>query len=98
MIIAAFKYKVNPAFQEEFDKLYAFASGHVGVIDGYDGHEVFNGEDGHKMLIVRFKTKESFLVWDEHPEHKKYKERGKSELFLSFDVSVGEVFERHTKI
>jgi heme-degrading monooxygenase HmoA len=97
MIIAAFKYKVNPAFAEEFDYLYSYALKHVGIIDGYDGHEVFEGKNGEQMLVVRFKDKDSFIAWDEHPEHKKYKERGKTEIFLSYDVSVGEVFERHTK-
>jgi len=49
------------------------------------------------MLVVYFRDKESFLIWDEHPEHKKYKERGKTEIFESYDVSVGEIFERHIK-
>ena len=43
MIVAAFKYKVNPKFQEEFERLYGFARKHVGMIDGYEGHEVFSG-------------------------------------------------------
>lgn len=97
MIVAAFKYKVNPAFQEEFERLYGYAQKHVSAIEGYDKHEVYNGEDGHHMLVVYFRDKASFLVWDEHPEHKKYKERGKMEIFESYDVSVGEVFERHAK-
>lgn len=97
MIVAAFKYKVNTAFQEEFDRLYGYAAGHVSKIDGYEGHEVFSGENGHHMLVVYFRDKVSFLIWDEHPEHKKYKERGKTEIFESYDVSVGEIFERHIK-
>ena len=97
MIVAAFKYKVNLEFQEEFERLYSYARKHVSMIEGYDGHEVYNGENGYHMLVVYFKDKASFLLWDEHPEHKKYKERGKIEIFESYDVSVGEVFERHTK-
>ncbi|NYJ28086.1 antibiotic biosynthesis monooxygenase [Allomuricauda sp. ARW1Y1] len=97
MIVAAFKYKVNPEFQEEFDRLYGYAAQHVAAIEGYDKHEVYDGENGHHMLVVYFKDRESFEVWDTHPEHKKYKERGKTEIFESYDVSVGEVFERHIK-
>lgn len=97
MIIGVFKYKVNPEFQKEFEYLYGHANKYLDIIDGYQGHTVYDGEDGHHMLVVEFRDKESFLVWDEHPEHKKYKERGKKEIFLSYDVSVGEVFERHTK-
>lgn len=97
MIIAAFKYKVNPAFQAEFEHLYSFAQKHVAMIEGYDGHEVFVGDDRNHMLVVKFKDRASFEIWDEHPEHKKYKERGKKEIFLSYDVAVGEVFEHHVK-
>lgn len=97
MIVGVFKHKVNPKFQEEFNYLYGHAQKHVSMIEGYISHEVFIGDDGHNMLVVYFKDKESFLIWDEHPEHKKYKERGKTEIFESYDVSVGEVFERHVK-
>ena len=96
-IVAAFKYKVNPAFQKEFEYLYSHAKKYVQAIDGHEGHEVFTGEDGQHMLVVHFRDKESFLAWDEHPEHKKYKEEGKNEIFLNYDVSVGEIFERHIK-
>lgn len=47
MIVAAFKFKVNPEFQEEFDTLYGHANKHVAKIEGYEGHEVFSGQDGH---------------------------------------------------
>lgn len=96
-ILAAFKYKVNPEFQKEFEYLYSHAQKYVGAIDGYEGHEVYVGENRHHMLVVYFRDKDSFLIWDDHPEHKKYKERGKKEIFLSYDVSVGEIFERHIK-
>ncbi len=97
MIVGVFKYKINPKFQEEFDYLYGHATKYLDAIKGYDGHVTYDGEDGEKMLVVHFKDKESFLVWDEHPEHKKYKERGKKDIFEYYDVSVGEIFERHIK-
>lgn len=48
-IVAAFKYKVNPAFQKEFEYLYSHAKKYVQAIDGHEGHEVFTGEDGQHM-------------------------------------------------
>jgi heme-degrading monooxygenase HmoA len=97
MIVGVFKFKVNPSFQEEFEYLYGHAAKYVGQIDGYLGHTVYDGENGEKVLIVEFRDRNSFEVWDKHPEHKKYKERGKKEIFESYDVSVGEVFEKSTK-
>lgn len=57
MIVAAFKYKVNPKFQEEFERLYGFARKHVGMIDGYEGHEVFSEKMGIICLLSTSKTK-----------------------------------------
>ncbi len=60
-------------------------------------HERFTSVNGDDVLIVEFLTKEAFLAWDTHPEHKKAKMLGKEYIFESCDVKVGEVFERHTK-
>ncbi len=57
----------------------------------------FSSPNGEDVLIVEFLTREAFDAWDKHPEHKKAKMLGKDYIFESYDVKVGEVFERHTK-
>ncbi len=97
MIVGVFKYRVNPDFQEEFENLYGQMAGHIAKIKGYNGHKVYQGDDGENVLVVEFEDDAAFEAWDTHMEHKKAKERGKAEVFDAYDVSVGRVFERHVK-
>ena len=97
MIIAIFRSRVAKEHGGEFGRRYAEMSALVEAIPGYGSHERFSSPNGEDVLIVEFLTREAFDAWDKHPEHKKAKMLGKDYIFDSFDVKVGEVFERHTK-
>ena len=97
MVIAIFRSRVAKEHVEEFERRYAEMSELVEAIPGYGTHERFTSVNGDDVLIVELLTKEAFLAWDTHPEHKKAKMLGKEYIFESYDVKVGEVFERHTK-
>ena len=97
MIIAVFRSRVAKEHGGEFERRYAEMSALVEAIPGYRSHESFSSANGENVLIVEFLTREAFDAWDKHPEHKKAKMLGKDYIFDSFDVKVGEVFERHTK-
>ncbi len=97
MVVGVFKSVVNPARKEEFEGLYDEMSGHIGKLKGYLGHKRFFAEDGEGVVVVEFENDEAFLAWDEHIEHKRVKTIGKTEdIFLSYDVKVGTVFEHHS--
>lgn len=97
MIIAFFRSRVAKEHGGEFERRYAEMSALVEAIPGYGSHERFSSPNGEDVLIVEFLTREAFDAWDKHPEHKKAKMLGKDYIFESYDVKVGEVFERHTK-
>jgi heme-degrading monooxygenase HmoA len=98
MIIAVFRSTVAPRHQAEFATRYAEMSKLVAKIPGYRGHQnLFDEEKQENVVIVEFETEEAFDAWDRHPEHKKAKMLGKEYIFDAYDVSVGRVFERHTK-
>ncbi len=97
MVIAIFRSRVAKEHVEEFKRRYAEMSALIEAIPGYGSHESFSSTNGEDVLVVEFLTREAFEAWDTHPEHKKAKMLGKDYIFDSFDVKVGEVFERHTK-
>lgn len=97
MIIAVFRNRVNPDTEEEFDRLYQEMSAHIAKVPGYISHKSFYADDGERVVIAEFTDKEALERWDTHPEHKKAKERGKQDIFDTYDVAVADVFERHTK-
>jgi len=97
MVIAIFRSRVAKQHVEEFERRYSEMSALVAAIPGYGTHERFTSANGEDVLVVEFLTREAFEAWDKHPEHKKAKMLGKEYIFESYDVKVGEVFERHTK-
>jgi malic enzyme len=62
MIIGVFKYVVNEAFREEFDRLYDEMAGHVAQIEGYEGHKIYSGSDGENVVIVEFSDIDAWLI------------------------------------
>ena len=95
--VEVFRHRVNPDFQGEFDDLYSRMVTAVKGLGGYIGHKVFTAEDGEKVLIGYFEDFDAIEAWDVHPEHKYAKERGKTDVFLEYDVIVAEVVEHHAK-
>ena len=95
MHVEVFRHRVDPAFQGEFDDLYARMVTVVRGLKGYISHKVFTAEDGEKVLIGYFEDFETVEEWDRHSEHKYAKERGKTDVFLEYDVVVAEVVEHH---
>lgn len=99
MVVGVFKSRVNPNRVEEFEMLYAKMGEHISKIEGYIGHKRYSAEDGEAVVVVEFETQEAFLAWDTHVEHKKVKQLGKNEdIFLTYDVTVGTVFEQSKKV
>lgn len=96
-IIGVFRSRVASGFEEEFGALYEEMSGHIAKIPGYHGHKVFTADDGEALVFVEFDGEVSFEAWDEHPNHKRAKERGKLEVFSEYDAIAATVFERHKK-
>lgn len=96
-IIGVFTSRVAPGFEAEFETLYKEMSGHIAKIPGYRGHKVFKADDGEGLVLVEFDGEASFESWDEHPDHKRAKERGKLEVFSEYDAMAATVFERHKK-
>lgn len=93
--VEVFRHRINPDFKGEFDELYARMVTVVSGLKGYISHKVFTADDGEKVLIGYFENFEAVEEWDAHPEHKYAKERGKTDIFLEYDVVVAEVVEHH---
>jgi len=96
-IIAVFRMYAAQASFDEFEQLYGEMSGIVAAMPGYVSHKVFVADDGERVVVAEWESKDAFLNWDTHPDHKRAKELGKQYLFDSYDVVVADIFERHVK-
>ena len=90
MIMVIFEFKVRPGKQEAY---FAFAEAmqtEVEKIDGFLGVERFQScVDSNKFVSVsRWRDEAAVAAWRAQPDHRTAQERGKNEIFESFELRV----------
>jgi heme-degrading monooxygenase HmoA len=74
-----------------FERMLELVSG----MDGFRGIEGFTGEDGSELALAHFDSDEAVQAWKQHPEHLKTQERGRTEFFTAYEITVAEVFRHY---
>ncbi len=97
MTIAVFRQYVAPEYQAENERRYGEMHARVQESPGYRSHKLFSADDGETVVIAEFDDLDSVEIWGENPDHKMAQEAGKSHVYISYDVAVCEVVERHVK-
>ena len=77
-------------YEAAFERMLALVS----EIPGFVGIEGYRGEDGSELAVARFETSEAIAAWRDQPEHAATRERGRSEFFESYDITIATV-KRH---
>lgn len=67
-------------------RMYALGS----VMPGFVSYKDFAASDGESLTLVEFETAEQLLAWRNHPEHLAVQERGRTEMFSSYHITVCE--------
>ncbi len=89
MVIVLFEAKLRedvdqPEHDRTFERMVEVVSGMPGFIS-VDGYSRVGGGD---LAVVRFESEEALLAWKNHPEHVAAQQRGRSEFFDSYRVTV----------
>jgi heme-degrading monooxygenase HmoA len=77
-------------YEAAFERMLALVS----EIPGFVGIEGYGGEDGSELAVARFENPEAIAAWRDQPEHAATRERGRSEFFESYDITIATV-NRH---
>jgi len=87
--IVLFRIQTRPdldaaAYEDAFEEMLAL----VAEIPGFVGLEAFTGEDGSELAVARFETDEALAAWRVLPAHRRMQERGRSEFFATYTITV----------
>jgi heme-degrading monooxygenase HmoA len=77
-------------YEAAFERMLALVSEIPGFVD-IEGYE---GEDGSELAVARFENPEAIAAWRDQAEHAATRERGRSEFFESYDITIATV-NRH---
>ena len=89
MVIVLFEAKLREDVDQAehdrtFDRMLELASAMPGFIS-VNGYSALGGGD---LAVVRFESEETLRAWKNHPEHVAAQQRGRSEFFDSYHVTV----------
>lgn len=95
MVVVLFHIKVRQNIDEaEYQRASEYMVELVSSVPGFVSIDGFTGEDGSELAIARFDSDDAVTAWKQHPEHVRMQERGRTEFFDAYDITVAEV-SRH---
>jgi heme-degrading monooxygenase HmoA len=55
---------------------------------GFVDIQAYAGEDGSELAVARFESADAIARWRDEPAHVATRERGHSEFFDSYDITI----------
>jgi heme-degrading monooxygenase HmoA len=84
-----FRTKLRPdADRAAFETLEKRMAELVDDIPGFLGIKSYVADDGDRISIARFASRESLLAWRDHPEHVLAQRAGRERFYSAYDVRV----------
>jgi heme-degrading monooxygenase HmoA len=62
----------------------------VSAMPGFISYKAYTAEDGERIAVVRFESREALEAWRTHPEHRATQERARREWFDTYWVQASE--------
>jgi heme-degrading monooxygenase HmoA len=90
-IVTVFRSRLRPEWADEYHETAARILALGRTMPGFVDFKSFEAEDGERVSIVTFASKETHRAWRDHPEHRAAQQMGRDRFYSSYDISVGEV-------
>jgi|1186.fasta_scaffold745767_2 heme-degrading monooxygenase HmoA len=74
--------------QAEYERTFGEMLERVAEIPGFVDIRGYAGEDGSELALARFETAEAIAQWREQPDHVRTQERGRTEFFESYEITI----------
>ena len=96
MKVVLFRIRVREDIdQAEYERTFERMLELVSTVPGFRSIEGFAGEDGSELAVAWFDSDESIAEWKQHPQHLVTQERGRTEFFSAYDITIAEVDRRY---
>jgi heme-degrading monooxygenase HmoA len=88
MIVTIFRSRLVPEATEEYPLVAERMSELALSIPGHVSHKTFTAEDGERVTIVEFATREAQQAWATHPDHIAAQKKGRTEFYSEYRLQV----------
>ena len=89
-IVTIFRSRLRACVEDKYEPVALAMSDLVQQMDGFVSQSFYASSDGERVTIVTFADEESQRAWASHPLHQAAQQRGRSEFYTSFELTVCE--------
>lgn len=94
MIMTVFRSRLLPGVKEEYLALVERMNKLAAAMPGYISHKGFFADDGERVTIVEFESREAMQAWRLHPEHVEAQRQGRLRFYSEYQIKTCEVFHQ----
>jgi heme-degrading monooxygenase HmoA len=62
---------------------------------GFISFKTFQAEDGERVSLIEFESEEALQAWQEHPEHRRAQELGRTAFYDEFQIQVCSIIRQY---
>jgi len=88
MIVMIFRNRLKPEHQAEYYSYAKEVRELAATMPGFIGQKSFVAEDGERVSIVEFSSKDTLQAWRDHAGHRVAQELGRSQFYSEYRVQV----------
>jgi heme-degrading monooxygenase HmoA len=67
----------------------------VSAMPGFISYKAYTAEDGERISVVRFESREALEAWSAQPDHRRAQEYGKKSFYRRSWVQAAETFREY---
>ncbi|HEY5023718.1 MAG TPA: antibiotic biosynthesis monooxygenase [Acidimicrobiales bacterium] len=90
-IVTVFRSRLRPESVDEYHHTAQRILDLARTMPGFVEFKAFEADDGERVSIVTFESRETHRAWRDHPEHRDAQQMGRDRFYSSYDISVCEV-------
>ena len=79
------------AEEAETDRMWSIVS----AMPGFISYKAYTAEDGERIAVVRFESREALDAWKQQPDHRVAQERAREEWYDEYWVQAAETFREY---
>jgi heme-degrading monooxygenase HmoA len=88
MIVTVFRSRLRPGVHDEYIALVERMNEIARTMPGYISHKGFFADDGERVTIVEFESKEGLQAWRSNPEHMAAQRKARETYYTEYHVQV----------
>ena len=94
MIVTVFRSRLLPDVREEYLVLAERMNKLAATMPGYISHKGFFADDGERVTIVEFESREAMQAWRLHPEHVEAQRQGRLRFYSQYQITTCEMLHQ----